>query len=236
MVSSRPPDGAGCRESARRAARRQADRHLPDAGNRNADRAHGEAEGHAETDGDVAELPQCLLSSRRSIFSDSRKSRTVPEKPDTIAELEDEIGIRQDIGVATAHVQNADILAPGHLKIGKRSADDGRARGEHAHVVDIATVLNEAPARCFADRLLWQEQGPPPMVPDDEKAHRPPRSRSLRAQAGSVAPGVARRSVCPPATRPCFPQGSYRRTPGYGPQSRESQRRRMQAPRTSVSR
>ena len=84
---------------------RQPDRDLADARQRKLDRAEQEAERHADADGDVAELGGALdrvaeeLAHRREIAA-------MGEHADAIAELEHEVGARQDVGVAAADLDD----------------------------------------------------------------------------------------------------------------------------------
>ena len=178
-----------------------------------------EAEGHAETDGDVADF-RGAFDRVAEESSQRREVRAVGEKADTIAELEDEIGTRQEIGVATAHVQNAD--QPCRPAFEDRQAVCRRRSGEKR---------TRAGNRDRGGPWMKRPLAASPMPPVHDQAPPPlcrPEKHIVLRDHGVTGRGLvrcARRSRDDLYARRQhghrFSAGSYRRTPGYRPRSRE---------------
>ena len=99
------------------------DGELADAGQRNLDRAEQEAERHAQADGDVAEL-RGALDRVAEEFAQCREVVPMGEHADAVAELEQQVGARQDVGVAAADLGDHHALSPGSVEIAHRPAHD----------------------------------------------------------------------------------------------------------------
>ena len=120
-------------------------------GQRNLDRADQEAERHADADRDVAEF-RGALDRVAEVLAHRREIVAMGEHADAVAELEHEIRARQDVGVAAADLDQDGRLLPRQVEIAERPADHGRARGEHAQIVEVPTVLDEAAGRSLAEQ------------------------------------------------------------------------------------
>ena len=79
------------------------------------DRAEQEAERHAQADGDVAELGGALDRVAEEL-AQGREIAAIGEHADAIAELEHEVGPRQEVGVAAANVDHDAALSPGRSR------------------------------------------------------------------------------------------------------------------------
>ena len=75
------------------------------------------------------------------------------EQADAVAELEHEVGPRQDVGVAAAHLGDDRGLLSRQFEVADRPADDARPRGEDAQIIEIAAILDHASRRRFAEAL-----------------------------------------------------------------------------------
>ena len=80
------------------------------------------------------------------------KLRAAAQHADAIAELEHQVVVGQQIGVAAAHVDVAVVEAAGNLQAAERHADDAALRGEDADVVERGPVRRELARGALADQ------------------------------------------------------------------------------------
>ena len=108
--------------------------------------------------GDVAELGGAL-DRVAEVFAHGREIAAMGEHADAVAELQHEIGARQDVGVAAADLDDDGRLLSRQVEIAQGSAHHRRAGGKHAQIVEVPAVLDEVAGRGLAeDRARLRER------------------------------------------------------------------------------